>query len=79
MNVKRIFADDRTGPDAMHQFVFGDDFSRRPDKDLDDFERAPTDRDGRTKHPEFAASQVDLALARGVDQPNALFRHIRSP
>ena len=63
MNLQRVFHDDRAGPDAVHQFVFGDELAGRSGENLDDLESAPANRHGRPKDPEFAASEVDLALA----------------
>ena len=79
MNLQRVFRDNRTWPDAIHQFVFGDDLAGRPGENFDDLESASANRHGRPKDPEFAAGKVDLALARGVNQPNALVRHVRGP
>ena len=44
MNVKCIFPDDRARPDAMRQFVFGDDLSRRSGKSLDDSKGSAANR-----------------------------------
>ena len=80
MNVKRVFHDDRTGPDAIHQFVFGNKFSRRLGQDLDDLERPTTDRYRKSKNPEFTASKVDLALFRGVNRSSFFRRsHAHGP
>ena len=63
MNLQRVFHDNRTRPDAVHQLVFGDKFASRLGQNLDDLEGSCTERHGRTKDPKFAASKVDLALA----------------
>jgi hypothetical protein len=63
MDMKRAFHDNRTGPNAIHQFVFGNELSGRPGENFDDLEGATANRYRRTKDPQFAASKVDLALA----------------
>ena len=63
MNLQRVFRDNGTRPDAIHQLVFGDDFTGRPGENFNDLESAPANRHGRTKDPEFAAAKIDLALA----------------
>ena len=65
MNLERVFHDNRAWPDAIHQLVFGDEFAGRSGENFDDLESAPANRHGRAKDPKFAASKVDLALARG--------------
>ena len=58
----------------------GDEFAGRPGENFDDLESAPANRHGRAKDPKFAAGKVDLALARGVNQPNFFRRrHVHGP
>ena len=61
--MKRGVHDDRAGPDAVHQLVFGDKFAGRLRQNFDDLEGAPANRYGRSENPKFAAGKVDLALA----------------
>jgi hypothetical protein len=75
MNLKRIFHDDRTWPNAIHQLVFGDEFPCRLGQHFDDLKSAPTDRDGGTKDAKLATSEINLALARGVDGSNIVGGH----
>jgi hypothetical protein len=75
VDVKRAFHNNGAGPDAIHQLIFGDKLPRRPDQDFDDFEGSRADGYRRTKDPEFAASKIDLALARRVDIASAINWH----
>jgi hypothetical protein len=79
MNLQRVFRDNRTGPDTIHQLVFGDKFAGRSGENFDDLEGAPAYRHDGPEDPEFATGKVDLALTRGMDQPNALLRHASGP
>ena len=79
MNVKCIFADDRAWPDTIQELVFGHELAGRTGQNFDDLKCSSTDRHERAKDQEFAASQVNLALAGGVNQPSALFRHVSGP
>ena len=62
MNLKRIFHDNGTWPDAIHQFVFGDERAGGLRQNLDDLESTATYRHGGAKDPKFAAANVNLAL-----------------
>jgi hypothetical protein len=61
VNVKRVFHDDRAGPDAVHQLVFGDKLAGRLSQNFDYLEGAPTNRYWRSKNPKFAARKVNFA------------------
>ena len=65
MNMEGAIHDDRAGPDAVHQFVFGDEFTGRAGEHFDDLESPSANRHRRTKNPKFTAIEVDLALTRG--------------
>jgi len=79
VNLKRVFHDDGTGPDAVHQFVFGDQFAGRLGQNLEYLEGAPTNRHCRSKNPKFAPGKVDLALARRVNRSIARSEHANRP
>ena len=79
MHMEGIFSDDRAWPDAIQELLFGHELARRTGKNFDDLKCSSTDRYERAADPKFAAGKVDLALARGINRPNALFRHVRRP
>ena len=58
---------------------FGDEFAGRLGQHLDDLEGTSAHWHGRSENPQFAASEVDLALARRIDRPHALSRHTGGP
>jgi SnoaL-like domain len=72
MNLQRIVHDNRTGPDAVYQFVFGDKLPGRLGKDFDDFKGPTANWHWQSKDPKLAASKVDLTLTGDVDRPNSL-------
>jgi hypothetical protein len=51
VNLKRIVHDDGAGPDAVHQLVFGDEFTGRLGENLDNIEGTTTNRHRRSKNP----------------------------
>ena len=63
VNLKRVLHDNRAGPDAGHQLVFGDKFAGRLGQNFDELEGAPTNRCRRSKNPKLAPGKVNLALA----------------
>ena len=63
MNLKRVVHDDLAWPDAIHQFLFCDEFAFRLGQNFDDLKSASTHRRGRAKNPKFAAGEINLALA----------------
>src|SRR5262249_56225668 len=71
VNLKGIFHDNGAGPDAPHQFVFGDKLARRLNQNFDKLKSAPANRCGRSKNTNFAALKVNLARARGIDRSNS--------
>ena len=75
MDVKRVFRDDRTEPDAVHQFVFGNQFAGRLGQNFEYLEGAPTNRHSQSKNPKFASGGVNLALARRVNRLMASREH----
>ena len=79
MNLKRVFHDDGTGPDAVHQFVFGDKFAGRLSQHFEYLEGAPAHRRCRSKNPKFAPGKVDLAFARRVNRSIARSEHGNRP
>ena len=79
MNLERVFRDDRTRPDALDQLVLGDEFAGRLSQNLDDLESTPAHGHGRIKDAKFAATEVDLALVRGVNQSSVLRRQAQFP
>ena len=79
MDLESVFPDDRAGPDAIHQFVFGDEIAGRVDQDLDNLERATPDGDGNAACPQFTARKIDLVLTRLVNWSVAPRWHSRDP
>src|SRR5208282_1554129 len=77
--VQRVFRDDRARPDAIYQFVLGDEFARRLSQNFDDLESPPTHGHWTIKDAEFAAHGVDLARARGVIRSSGLRGHANDP
>jgi hypothetical protein len=51
VNLKRVLQDDRTWPDAAHQFVFGDKLACLLGQDFDDLEGSATDWHSRPEDP----------------------------
>src|SRR5262249_51848769 len=79
VDVNRVFHDDDTGPDAVHQFVFGDKFAGRLGENFEYPEGAPTNRHCRSKNPKFAPGKVNLAFARRVNRSIACSEHGNGP
>jgi hypothetical protein len=75
VDVKRVFHDDGTGPDAVHQFVFGDKFAGGLGQNFEYLEGASTNRHCRSKNPKFEPSKVNLAFARRVNRLMASREH----
>ena len=68
MNLKRIVPDDGAWPDALHQIIFGDELTARPDQDLDDLKRPVAEGYGRPARPKLTSAEIDLPWLAGVDQ-----------
>jgi hypothetical protein len=66
MKLERIVLHDRARPYATHEVVLGDELTGRPNQNLDDFERAPPDRDRNSTRSQFTPSEIHLPLARLV-------------
>jgi hypothetical protein len=77
MNLKRVFHDDGTGPDAVHQFVFGDKFAGRLGQNFEYLEGSAADRYGRAQNPKLAPGKVNLAFVRRVNRLIAPLRACR--
>jgi hypothetical protein len=68
VNLKRIIPDDGAWPDALHQIIFGDKLTSRPDQDLDDLKRTVAEGYGRTARPKLTSAEIDLPWLARVDQ-----------
>jgi hypothetical protein len=45
MKLQRVFLNDRPRPNAVHEIVLADEFTRRSNENLEDLECAAPDRD----------------------------------
>jgi hypothetical protein len=75
VKLERIVLYDRARPYASREVVLGDEFTGRLNHDLDDFERATSDRDRNSARSQFAPGEIDLPLAQLIHQSSAERAH----
>src|SRR5258708_39022874 len=79
VKLKCIVLYDCARPYASREVVLGDKLTCRLNQNLDDFERAPPDRDRHSTRSQFAPSEIDLPLAQLIHQMSALCAHSCPP
>jgi hypothetical protein len=72
VKMERIVLYDRARPCTSREVVLGDELTCRLNQNLDDFERATSDRDRYSMRSQFTPSEIELPLARLVHQLSAL-------
>ncbi len=75
VKMQGVFLDDCAGPDAVDEVVLVDELAARLDQNLQDLERAASDRNGDASRPQLAPVKIDFPRLRRVDGSWALLSH----
>ena len=76
LELQRIFLDDRSWPDTLHQVVFVDRVTRGSNQNRNDFKGAAANRDRGATQSEFPPREINLPVLVGV---HPLLRHVAPP